>query len=78
MGKEDEAFVLHMASLAFVIGMTIHPSRIAQIASLIAEKVPVIVLAEYPDFVDVFSPESATELPEHTEINDYSIELIDN
>ena len=29
------------------------------------------------DFADVFSPDLASELPEHTEINDYAIKLVD-
>ena len=33
---------------------------------------------EYSDFADVFSPELASELPEHTGINDHAIELVDD
>lgn len=58
--------------------MSIHPSWAAQLASLIADKAPVVVSAEYCDFADVFSPKSAVELSEHSEINDHPIELINN
>lgn len=66
-----------MASLAARSEMSIHPSWAAQIASLIADEAPVTVSAEYSVFADVFSSESAAELPEHTRINDHPIELID-
>ena len=33
--------------------------------------------AEYSDFADIFSPDLASELPEHTGIKDHAIELVD-
>ena len=42
---------------------------------MIAEEAPIKVLAEYSDFADVFSPDLATEFPEHTEINTHAIDL---
>ena len=44
---------------------------------MIAEEASTKVLAEYSDFADVFSPDLASELPEHTRINDHAIELVD-
>ncbi len=55
-----------------------HPSRKAQIAHLKADEAPTKVPSEYTDFVDVFSPKLAVELPEHTGINDHAIELVDD
>ncbi len=55
-----------------------HPSRIALIAYLKADEAPTEILSKYADFVDVFLPNSAVKLPEHTEINDHAIELVDN
>ena len=55
-----------------------HPSRRAQIAHLKADETLTKVPSEYADFVDVFSPKLAAELLEHTEINDYAIELVDD
>ncbi len=55
-----------------------HPSRRAQIAYLKAEEAPTEVPNEYADFVDVFSPKLAAELPEHTGINNHTIELVDD
>ena len=42
---------------------------------MIAEEAPTKVLAEYSDFADVFSPDLATELPEHIKINTHAIDL---
>ncbi len=55
-----------------------HPLRRAQIAHLKADKAPTKVPSEYADFVDVFLPKLAVELPEHTKINDYAIKLVDD
>ena len=44
---------------------------------MIAEKALTKVFAEYSDFADVFSLDLASELPEHTGINNYAIELFD-
>ena len=38
----------------------------------------VIVPLEYSDYANVFLEASATELPKHTSINDYSINLVDD
>ena len=55
----------------------VHPSRRPQRTSLIAKETPTKVPVKYADFADVFSPDLASELPEHTGINDYAIELVD-
>ena len=60
-----------------MIDADVHPSRRPQIAGLIAEEAPIKVPVEYADFADVFSLDLASELPEYTEINDHSIELVD-
>ena len=71
LNPEHETYVVHVASL------DVHPSRRPQISGLIAEEAPTKVPAEYSDFADVFSPDLASELPEHTGINDHAIELVD-
>ena len=53
--------------------MIIHPARKAKIALLLPKKIT--VLAEYLDFADIFSKESAKVLPERTGINKHAIEL---
>ena len=55
-----------------------HPSKRAQIAYLKLDKAPTKIFSKYANFANVFSPKLATELPEHTEINDYAIELVNN
>ncbi len=55
-----------------------HPSRRAQIAHLKADEARTKVSSEYADFTDVFSSKLAAELPEHTEINDHAIKLVDD
>ena len=61
LDENIEAFVIHVSSLSLGSKMTIHPAREDQIALLLAEKV--IVPAEYSDFADIFSKESAEMLP---------------
>ena len=53
--------------------MTIHLTRKAQLALLLAKKV--IVPAKYLDFADVFSKKSGNILPEQTGVNEHVIKL---
>lgn len=55
-----------------------HPSRWAQIAYLKEDEALTEVFSEYADFADVFSPEWAAKLPEHTKINNYIIKLVND
>ena len=43
---------------------------------MIAEEALTKVSAEYLDFTDIFSLDLASELSEHTKINDHTIELV--
>ena len=52
----------------------VHPSHRPQRVGLIAEETPTKVFVQYADFA--FSPDLASELPEHTGINDHAIELV--
>ena len=72
LDPDQEAFVVHVATLSS--SMEVHPDRV-QVAALIADEAPVAIPAEYSDFEDVFSKESAAVLPEHTEINTHAIDL---
>ena len=56
---------------------SVHPSLRPQKAGLIAEEAPTKVSVKYANFADVSSPNLASELLEHTKINDYAIELVD-
>ena len=71
LDSDQEAFVVHVATL--FSSMEVHPE--VQVAALIADEAPVTIPAEYSDFEDMFSKESAAVLPEHTEINTHAIDL---
>ncbi len=75
---EHEAFIVHIAALSVDLGDGVHPSKKAQIAHLKVDKVPFKGPSEYADFAEVYTLKLAIELLEHMEINDYTIELVDN
>ena len=82
LDPEHETYVVYVGLVSSVASpssspLDVHPSRRPQIAGLIAEEAPIKVPVKYADFADVFSPDLASELPEHTEINNHSIELVD-
>ena len=77
---EYETYVVHVTSLSsapLVASLDVHPSRRSQTSGLITEEAFTKVLAKYSDFADIFSPNLASELPEHTGINHHAIELIE-
>ena len=78
LNPKHETYVVHVTPLSStpLAFLDVYPSWRPQISSLIAEKALTKVPAEYLDFADVFSPDLASELPKHTEINDHAIELI--
>ena len=73
LDPKKKTFMMHITTIT--LGRTIHPKHEAQIVLLKAEKTPVLILAEYLDFVDVFSKELAVVLSEYTEINTHAIDL---
>ena len=73
LDPDEEAFVVHVASLSLGAKMLVHPAREVQIALLVAKEGT--ILAEYSDFADVFSKESAAELPERSDIDENAINL---
>ena len=77
---EHETYVVYVASLSStpLASLDVHPSRRPQISGLIAEEALTKVPAKYLDFADVFSADLASELPEHTGINDHAIELVES
>ena len=85
LNPESETFVVYVGSLSSNILPSSSPLKFdvhsfcrPQVSSLIAKEAPTKVLAEYSDFVDVFSSNLASELLEHSGINDHTIELIDS
>ena len=82
LDPEHESFVVHVTLLSSVALssfslLDVHPSCIPQIAGLIAKEAPTKVPNEYFNFADAFSPNLASELPQHTWINKYTIKLVD-
>lgn len=65
--------MVHVPTL-FVKPIKVHLNCKVQIAALIANKTLITVLAEYPDFADIFSKNSAVVLLEHIEINTNTID----
>ena len=77
---EHKTYAIHVASLSStpLVTFDVHPSRRPQISGLIGEEASTKVPTEYSDFANLFSPDLASELPEHTGINDHAIKLVDN
>ena len=77
---EYETYIVYVAFLSStpLASLDIHPSQRPQISGLITEETSTKVPTEYSDFADVFSPDLASKLPKHTEINDHAIELIED
>ena len=84
LDPENEIFIVHVASLSFnaspsfsPLELNIHPSYKLQVSGLIVEEALIKVPTDYSDFADVFSLDLVSELPKHTQINNYAIELVD-
>ena len=78
LDPEYEIFVIHVVALSVDPGDEVYPSKKAQIAYLKADEAPTKVLSKYADFADVFSSKLAAKLFKHMEINDHTIELVDD
>ena len=76
MDENSENFVVHATSLSST-PLDVYLSRRPQISGLIAKEAPTKVSDEYADFADVFSLDLAAKLPEHIEINNHAIKLVD-
>ena len=76
LNADNKTFVVHVAALAEPTTIPIYPSGQAQVAALMSKEngIP----AEYSDFSNVFSSDSAAELLEYAVINDHPINLLDN
>ena len=76
LNADDEIFMVYVAVLVEPTSMPIHLSRQTQVAVLTSEETG--IPAEYSDFSNVFSSDSAAELPEYTRINNHPIDLLDD
>ena len=76
-----KTFVVHIAFLQSPSSLqegNVYLSCRIQIAALVANETFTSIPTKYSDFADIFSPELASKLLEHTGINDHAIELGDN
>ena len=78
LDPEHKVFVVHIAAFSVNSDDKIHLSKKAQIAYLKADEAPTKVPSKYTDFVDIFLSKLAAKLPKHTEINDHTIELVND
>lgn len=73
LDPNKEAFVIHVATLTSKI--TIYSAGEAQIALLNLEEVLEMVPAEYADYADIFSKDSAAQFLKRIKINEHIINL---
>ena len=78
LNLELETFIFHITALSVDPSDKVYPLRRAQIAHLKADKASTEIPSKYTDIADVFLPKLAVKLPKHTEINNHTIELIDD
>ena len=81
LDPRHETFVVHVASLEYPSSTqddNIYPSCEAQIAVLVTNKASTSISTKYSNFTDIFFSELASELLEHTMINDHAIKLVDD
>ena len=76
LNADDETFMVYVAALAELTTMPIHSFCQAQVATLTSKETD--LSAEYSNFSNIFSSESAVEQPEHTGINNHPINLLDD
>ena len=83
LDSEHKTYIVYTKSVNSILSPSfslfdVHLSCRSQIVGLIAEKASTKVSAEYSDFADVFSPDLAFKLPEHTEIYNHAIKLVND
>lgn len=75
LNKNNETFMIYMTTLS-IRDLNIHLFQNVQIALLQVEKVT--IPSEYTDYTNIFFPNSAVEQLKYININDDSINLIDD
>ncbi len=78
LDPEYKTFIVYVADLSINLGNEVHPSKKAQIAHIKVDEALSKVPSKHADFIDIFSPKLAAELPEHTKINNHAIKLVDD
>ena len=85
LNRNSETFVVHITTLEVPTTMLIHLLKTSHVqrsneptlAVLKWDKALIKIQAEYSDYSDVISTDLAIELPENTDMNEYTIELIE-
>lgn len=77
LNLNNEVFIFHLASIVSS-DLAVYPFHQAQIVSLKTDETFTAIPSKYTDFINVFYPDLATELPKYTGINNHTIELIDS
>ena len=77
---EYEIFVVYIISFRsnLFTNKDVHPFCRSYIAYLIVKEVFVKIFVKYANFVDLFSPNLAFKLSEHTKINNHAIKLVNS
>ena len=79
LDSKYETFIIYIAFFSFTsLIADVHLFRRLEIACLIAKETLTMVSANYVDFADVFWPDLASKLFEHTGINNSAIKLINS
>ena len=76
LNTNDKIFMMHIVALAKLTSMPIHSFCQVQVALLTSKETRDLV--EYSNFSNIFSSNSAAELPDYTRINNHLINLQDN
>lgn len=67
--------MVHVTALSVT---SFYLSKKTQIRALLANEAPIKVPPEYSDYTDIFLSDLAIDLPEHSNINNYTINLVKN
>ena len=81
LNPEHETYIVYIGSvnsdaLLSFFPLDVHPSWRPQISGLIAKEASTKVPVKYSNFMNIFSPDLASELSKHIGINDYAIKLV--
>ena len=76
LDPDEKDIVVYIVSLSLGSKIAIHSVWEAKIAALVTKKV--IVPPECSNYANIFSEASVAELPEHNNINEHPIDLVDN
>ena len=74
LDANNKTFVINIGDLAELMIMLIYSFCKAQVALLTSTKIP----TTYSNFSNIFSSDSAMELPEYTRINNHLINLLED